>query len=106
MILANDPGEYGDSGGFCEPADTAKLVILVNLLTLMILVVLTILMNFIILVNLANLVNLVNMVNLVNLMDLVILLREAILQRIPEFYEIFLQTGGWGQPDFISLIQK
>ena len=33
-------------------------------------------------------------------------LREAIVQKIPEFYEIFSQTGGGGQPDFISLIQK
>ena len=34
------------------------------------------------------------------------ILREAILQKIPEFYEIILQAGGGGQPDFISLIQK
>ena len=33
-------------------------------------------------------------------------LREAILQKIPFFYEILSQTGGAGQPDFISLIQK
>ena len=33
-------------------------------------------------------------------------LREAIVPKIPEFYEIFSQTGGGvGQPDFISLIQ-
>ena len=25
---------------------------------------------------------------------------------VPEFYEIISQTGGGGQPDFISLIQK
>ena len=31
-------------------------------------------------------------------------LREAIVQKIPEFYEIFHKRGG--QPDFISLIQK
>ena len=34
------------------------------------------------------------------------LLREAILQKIPEFYEIISQTGRGGQSDFISLIQK
>ena len=33
-------------------------------------------------------------------------LREAILQKIPFFYEILSQTGRGGQPDFISLIQK
>ena len=34
-------------------------------------------------------------------------LREAILQKIPEFYEFFFTNGGGeGQPDFISLIQK
>ena len=34
-------------------------------------------------------------------------LREAILQKIPFFYEILSQTGGGvGLPDFISLIQK
>ena len=32
-------------------------------------------------------------------------LREAILKKIPEFYEFFSQKGG-GQSDFISLIQK
>ena len=32
--------------------------------------------------------------------------REAILQKIPEFYEIFSQTGGVGLSDFIYLIQK
>ena len=31
-------------------------------------------------------------------------LRDAIVQKIPEFYEIFHKRGG--QPDFISLIQK
>ena len=34
------------------------------------------------------------------------ILREAILQKIPEFYEFFFTNGGGGQPDFISLIQK
>jgi len=33
-------------------------------------------------------------------------LREAIIQKIPEFYEIISQTGRGGQSDFISLIQK
>ena len=33
-------------------------------------------------------------------------IREAILQKIPFFYEILSQTGRGGQPDFISLIQK
>jgi len=33
-------------------------------------------------------------------------IREAIVQKIPFFYEILSQTGGAGQPDFISLIQK
>ena len=33
-------------------------------------------------------------------------LREAIVQKIPEFYEIISQTGRGGQSDFISLIQK
>ena len=32
--------------------------------------------------------------------------REAIVQKIPEFYEIISQTGRGGQSDFISLIQK
>ena len=32
--------------------------------------------------------------------------REAIVQKIPEFYEIISQTGQGGQSDFISLIQK
>ena len=32
--------------------------------------------------------------------------REAILQKIPFFYEILSQTGRGGQSDFISLIQK
>ena len=35
----------------------------------------------------------------------IIMLREAIVQKIPEFYDLFSQSGG-GQPDFISLIQK
>ena len=33
-------------------------------------------------------------------------LREAIVQKILEFYEIISQTGRGGQSDFISLIQK
>ena len=33
-------------------------------------------------------------------------LREAIFQKITEFYEIISQTGGGDQSDFISLIQK
>ena len=33
-------------------------------------------------------------------------IREAIVQKIPEFYEIISQTGRGGQSDFISLIQK
>ena len=32
--------------------------------------------------------------------------REAIVQKIPEFYEMISQTGQGGQSDFISLIQK
>ena len=32
--------------------------------------------------------------------------REAIVQKIPEFYEIISQTGRGGQSDFIPLIQK
>ena len=32
--------------------------------------------------------------------------REAIVQKIPEFNEIISQTGRGGQSDFISLIQK
>ena len=35
-----------------------------------------------------------------------IILREAIVQKIPEFYEIISQTGRGGQSNFISLIQK
>ena len=31
---------------------------------------------------------------------------EAIVKKIPEFYEIISQTGRGGQSDFISLIQK
>ena len=38
--------------------------------------------------------------------DDLIIIREAIVQKIPFFYEILSQTGGRGQPDFISLIQK
>ena len=33
-------------------------------------------------------------------------IREAIILKKAEFYETFSQTGGGGQPDFISLIQK
>ena len=37
---------------------------------------------------------------------MLIILREAIVQKIPFFYEILSQTGRGGQSDFISLIQK
>ena len=38
--------------------------------------------------------------------NMLTIIREAILQKIPEFYEIISQTGRGGQSNFISLIQK
>ena len=38
--------------------------------------------------------------------EIIIMIREAIVKKIPEFYEIISQTGRGGQSDFISLIQK
>ena len=40
------------------------------------------------------------------LLIMLMMLREAIIQKIPKFYEIISQTGRGVQSDFISLIQK